>query len=331
MGRLPHGGGDHGAGAVQHPPPAGPARRTASTTASRTVTPTCRRSPAPEADIARACRAVHAARRPLLHELERACTTTGSSRSATWSRRSRASSFEPLPDVEPLEVVTSGAGKGSGGELQANYLRLLTSRQHPVAVPLRVPQPRVRRLPRLLRVLQAGLPRHLRPGDRQDGRRRRGRPVPPGRGAQAARPHGRATPASPTRSPSATSRPPARPCAPRARPARPGSPRSSSRPSRGSTSPPARASRARTRSGSRTSRSRSTSSRTTSTASRRATTSTARRRRSRAERDRIVRSTSPCSDPTRTARPSTASSASRAWSSRTSRTTTSTSSTGATR
>jgi len=35
-------------------------------------------------------------------------------------------SFETLPDIEPLEVVTSGAGKGAGGELQANYLKLLT-------------------------------------------------------------------------------------------------------------------------------------------------------------------------------------------------------------
>jgi pyruvate,water dikinase len=34
--------------------------------------------------------------------------------------------FNPLPDVEPLEVVTSGAGKGSGGDIQANYLKLLT-------------------------------------------------------------------------------------------------------------------------------------------------------------------------------------------------------------
>ena len=38
-----------------------------------------------------------------------------------------------------------------------------------LAVPLRVPQPRLRRLPRLLRALPAGLPRHLRPDDREDG------------------------------------------------------------------------------------------------------------------------------------------------------------------
>ncbi|MBI1376470.1 MAG: hypothetical protein GC157_03160 [Frankiales bacterium] len=35
--------------------------------------------------------------------------------------------FSPLPDVEPLEVVTSGAGKGAGGQIQANYLELLNS------------------------------------------------------------------------------------------------------------------------------------------------------------------------------------------------------------
>ncbi len=34
--------------------------------------------------------------------------------------------FKPLPDVEPLEVVTSGAGRGSGGKFQENYLTLLT-------------------------------------------------------------------------------------------------------------------------------------------------------------------------------------------------------------
>lgn len=33
--------------------------------------------------------------------------------------------FEPLPDVEAMEVITSGAGKGSGNDLLANYHRLL--------------------------------------------------------------------------------------------------------------------------------------------------------------------------------------------------------------
>ena len=60
-----------------------------------------------------------------------------------------------------------------------------------VAVPLRVPQPRLRRLPRLLRLLQAGLPQHPRPGHRQDGGRHRGRPVPARRGAEEAGPAGR--------------------------------------------------------------------------------------------------------------------------------------------
>jgi pyruvate,water dikinase len=35
--------------------------------------------------------------------------------------------FTTLPDIEPLEVVTSGSGRGSGGRLQENYLKLLTS------------------------------------------------------------------------------------------------------------------------------------------------------------------------------------------------------------
>jgi len=34
--------------------------------------------------------------------------------------------FSSLPDVEPLEVVTSGAGVGSGGAIQSNYLKLLS-------------------------------------------------------------------------------------------------------------------------------------------------------------------------------------------------------------
>ena len=57
-----------------------------------------------------------------------------------------------------------------------------------VELPLRVPQPRLRGLPRLLRLLQGRLPEHPRPGHRQDGRRHRGRPLPAGRGAQEARP-----------------------------------------------------------------------------------------------------------------------------------------------
>jgi len=35
--------------------------------------------------------------------------------------------FATLPDMEPIEVVTSGAGRGAGGQLQENYLKLLTS------------------------------------------------------------------------------------------------------------------------------------------------------------------------------------------------------------
>ena len=35
--------------------------------------------------------------------------------------------FSPLPDIEDLEVVTSGAGRGSGGQIQENYLKLITA------------------------------------------------------------------------------------------------------------------------------------------------------------------------------------------------------------
>ena len=55
-----------------------------------------------------------------------------------------------------------------------------------VALPLRVPQPRLRRLPGLLRLLQADLPLYPGPGDRQDGGRYPGRPVPAGRRGQEA-------------------------------------------------------------------------------------------------------------------------------------------------
>ena len=161
--------------------------------------------------------------------------------------------FETLPDVEPLEVVTSGVGKGSGGELQANYLKLLTrastlwqyhfeflnlgyaayldffgfcKQAFPgisdlaiakmvagVEVDLFRPDEELKRLARM--AVDTGITDAFILGDVE--------------GTCAALQ------------------------APRATPARPGSRRSSSRPSRGSTSRPDRASRARTRSGSRTS------------------------------------------------------------------------------
>ncbi len=69
-----------------------------------------------------------------------------------------------------------------------------------VALPLRVPQPRLRRLPGLLRVLQAAVPVHPGPGHRQDGGRDPGRPVPAGRRGEEAGPaRGRARPGGPVR------------------------------------------------------------------------------------------------------------------------------------
>ncbi len=132
-----------------------------------------------------------------------------------------------------------------------------------VDAPLRVPQPRLRRLPGLLRVLQARLPRHPRPVDRADGRRDRGRRVPPGRRAEAAgrgwRSSWASTASSPTPSiPSASTSG----CGPRPR-AGSGCPGGTRPPIPGSTSPRAPASTTPTGSGTSTARSRSASSATT--------------------------------------------------------------------
>ena len=203
-------------------------------------------------------------------------------------REMEALEFNTLPDVEPMEVVTSGAGKGSGGDIQANYLKLLTcastlwqyhfeflnlgyaayldffgfaKQAFPgisdlaiakmvagVEVDLFRPDEELKRLARM--AIDTGITGAFVQGDVEAT-------------CTALEGLGR-------------------------RRLRHGSPRSSSRPSRGSTSRPARASPARTRSGSRTSRSRSTSSTTTSTSFRRARTSTARPEAISAERDRIV-------------------------------------------
>ncbi len=96
--------------------------------------------------------------------------------------------FEPLPEMEDIAVDH----RGPRHRLRADPAGELPPAARPlpeaVDAPLRVPQPRLRRLPGLLRLLQAGVPEHPGPGDRQDGRRRRRRPVPPGRRAQEARP-----------------------------------------------------------------------------------------------------------------------------------------------
>ena len=123
--------------------------------------------------------------------------------------------FQPLPEVVPLEWIIEGRGLDNTFDLtqvvQPPDRALLPG----VAVPLRVPQPRVRGLPRLLRVLQGGLPGDLGSRHRQDGAGRRGRPLPAGRrAARACQARGRAR-ASRTRSRPATSTrrsPPSAPC-----------------------------------------------------------------------------------------------------------------------
>ena len=59
-----------------------------------------------------------------------------------------------------------------------------------LAVPLRVSEPRLRGVPRVLRAVQAELPRHPRSDDREDGERHRCRPVPARQRARPARGQG---------------------------------------------------------------------------------------------------------------------------------------------
>ncbi len=98
--------------------------------------------------------------------------------------------FEPLPEVVPLEWIKEGVGLDNtfalGPELRPGDRALLRG----LPVPLRVPQPRLRRLPGLLHLLQGGPARRRRPGHRQDGAGHRRRPLPPRRGAAHARPAG---------------------------------------------------------------------------------------------------------------------------------------------
>ena len=132
-----------------------------------------------------------------------------------------------------------------------------------VDAPLRVPQPRLRRLSRLLRVLQARLPRHPRPVDRADGRRDRGRRVPPGRRAEEAGPAGRRAGRRRRLRRHHPSRAGRRAAAEHAPRAGSGCPRGTRPPIPGSTSPRAPASTTPTGSGTSTARSRSASSATT--------------------------------------------------------------------
>ena len=85
-------------------------------------------------------------------------------------------------------------------DLTRSFNRLIELCYQAVAVPLRVPQPRLRRLSRLLRVLQAGVPGDLRSGDREDGAGVEVDLFRPDDELRAPRPPWRSTSASPTRS-----------------------------------------------------------------------------------------------------------------------------------
>ena len=104
------------------------------------------------------------------------------------STSSRPMHFSPLPEREDMAVHHRGTRHRKRAATAVQYHRLVDLTLEAVAAPLRVPQPRLRRLPGLLRLLQAAVPVHPGPGDRQDGGRHPGRPVPAGRGAQEAGP-----------------------------------------------------------------------------------------------------------------------------------------------
>ena len=140
-----------------------------------------------EATLARARGAVPQARRLLLRALGRALRALaeegrGGDPRARAARRARA----------PRVRGRGRRHRGPRRRLEPRPARRLRppargTRPH-LPVPLRVPEPRLRRLPRLLRALPAGVPRHHGPDDRQDGLgHRRPRPAP-GRRAEAPRP-----------------------------------------------------------------------------------------------------------------------------------------------
>ena len=126
---------------------------------------------------------------------------------AAWMPKVRAL----IDELESIIVLAAPSSRGHGGHHRGPRHRQRArpadhlppaGRPDPeaVALPLRVPQPRLRRLPGLLRLLQAAVPVHPGPGHRQDGGRDPGRPVPAGRGGQEAGPaRGRTRPRGPVR------------------------------------------------------------------------------------------------------------------------------------
>ena len=187
--------------------------------------------------------------------------------------------FEPLPDRVPDRRIIDGQrgarpAPGAHRELQPRDRARLSR----LPAPLRVPQPRLRRLPGLLRLLQGGVPGDLRPGHRQDGAGHRRRPASGPTTSSSGSPSSRVELDVDERAGDRATSTTRSPRWPPSRAARSGSPPGRPRRTRGSTSPRAAACTATTRSGSTTSRSRSASCATTSRACRRGTTSTGRPR-----------------------------------------------------
>ena len=108
-----------------------------------------------------------------------------------WSSEMSELDFEPLPEMEALEVITAGArARAPATGCWRRYHRLLDLVLTDLAVPLRVPQPRLRRLPRLLRLLQEVFPGIPDQAIAKMVAGRRHRPLPARRRAQEARPAG---------------------------------------------------------------------------------------------------------------------------------------------
>ena len=130
--------------------------------------------------------AVRRARRVLLPELGRPLRTVAGEGEGDDRRDRGARGARPARDRG-----RGGRHRGARDRLGPHAAGRLqpAAREHRphLAVPLRVPEPRLRRVSRVLRAVQAELPRHSRSDDREDGQRHRRRAVPARQRAQATR------------------------------------------------------------------------------------------------------------------------------------------------
>ena len=244
-----------GAGRLQHAHPAdasGARRRPAHHQRLRLRQPGPRRPGA----AAGARRDLPAARRPLLRELGR-------------DLRGVEGQGDGAAGGDPRDGLLAAAGaRGRVGDLLPPRLleRLQADRGLPAArrghvrdlpVPLRDAESRLRRVPDVLRVLQAGVPEHHRPGDLAHGRRAPRRPLParrrtqaPGQGGRAARAWTRRSSGHPRRRRCSQTPTPARACVrgrrTGSRPPTPGSSTAPTPATPAATTTPSRGSRTRT-------------------------------------------------------------------------------------